>query len=109
MQSFCRLLFGITCLFGKEIRLSWPEIGHRDSCVPLLYFICFWMTIVNVIEFVRRLYERWDIDFAQAMLTRFASLGLGAFHFRLHFIIIWNLIASNRPTNNPPFNPSAAD
>jgi ABC-2 type transport system ATP-binding protein len=62
---------GSVTLFGCETHLSSPQMRQRVGYVPELHYIYRWMTIAKVIDFANRLYERWDGELAQDMLSKF--------------------------------------
>jgi len=77
-STLIRMLMGLTpldsgsiTLFGSETNLSSPQMRQRVGYVPELHYIYRWMTIAKVIHFARRLYERWDPDLAEDMLSNF--------------------------------------
>jgi ABC-2 type transport system ATP-binding protein len=77
-STLIRMLMGLTpldsgsiTLFGGETQLSSPQMRQRVGYVPELHYIYRWMTIAKVIAFASRLYERWDAELAQDMLSQF--------------------------------------
>jgi len=77
-STLIRMLMGLTpldsgsiTLFGRETCLSSPEMRQRVGYVPELHYIYRWMSVASVINFASKLYERWDSDLAQEMLSKF--------------------------------------
>jgi ABC-2 type transport system ATP-binding protein len=77
-SSLIRMLMGLTAidsgevtLFGETANFRTPEMRCRIGYVPELHFIYRWMTIKEVLGFVSRLYDRWDNDLANDMLSKF--------------------------------------
>jgi ABC-2 type transport system ATP-binding protein len=77
-STLIRMLMGLTpfdsgaiTLFGRETHLSSPEMRQRVGYVPELHYIYRWMSVASVIDFASKLYERWDSDLAEDMLSRF--------------------------------------
>jgi ABC-2 type transport system ATP-binding protein len=77
-SSLIRMLMGLTAidsgevtLFGENANSRTQEMRCRIGYVPELHFIYRWMTIKEVLGFVSTLYDRWDNDLANDMLSRF--------------------------------------
>lgn len=77
-STLIRTLMGLTTidegevkLFGEGVCDRSPQIRSRIGYVPELHFIYRWMTIREVLDFVGKLYERWDADLAKELLSKF--------------------------------------
>ena len=77
-STLIRMLMGLTVsdsgqvsLFGENAASRTPEMRSRIGYVPELHFIYRWMTIQEVLGFVSKLYDRWDKDLADEMLSKF--------------------------------------
>jgi ABC-2 type transport system ATP-binding protein len=77
-STFIRMLMGLTTidsgdveLFGENAMKRSPEMRSRIGYVPELHFIYRWMTIKEVLGFVSKLYDRWDRDLADELLSKF--------------------------------------
>lgn len=77
-STLIRLLMGLTpldsgsiTLFGGETQLSSPQMRQRVGYVPELHYIYRWMTIGKVMDFASKLYDHWDADLVQDMLSTF--------------------------------------
>lgn len=77
-STLIRMLMGLTpldsgsiTLFGGETQLSSPQMRQRVGYVPELHYIYRWMTIGKVMDFASKLYDHWDADLVQDMLSTF--------------------------------------
>jgi ABC-2 type transport system ATP-binding protein len=77
-SSLIRMLMGLTAidsgevkLFGQSAQTRTPEMRNRIGYVPELHFIYRWMNIKEVLDFVSKLYVRWDKDLANELLSKF--------------------------------------
>jgi ABC-2 type transport system ATP-binding protein len=58
-------------LFGENARVHSPALRQRIGYVPEVHFVYRWMTVGEVLRFVRRLYPLWDRDLVEQMLSAF--------------------------------------
>ncbi len=77
-SSLIRILMGLSSadsgevrLFGENARVHSPALRQRIGYVPEVHFVYRWMTVGEVLRFVRRLYPLWDRDLVEQMLSAF--------------------------------------
>lgn len=77
-SSLIRILMGLSTadsgevrLFGENARVHSPALRQRIGYVPEVHFVYRWMTVGEVLRFVRRLYPLWDRDLVEQMLSAF--------------------------------------
>ncbi len=76
-STLIRMLMGLTpgdsgriSILGCD-NLRSTQLRQRVGYVPELHYIYRWMTVREVLDFVGRLYERWDNELAESLLTSF--------------------------------------
>ncbi len=77
-STLIRMLMGLTSsdsgeayLLGIDVNQRSSDLRKRIGYVPELHFIYRWMTIGEVLGFVSSLYNHWDTELAESLISRF--------------------------------------
>ena len=77
-SSAIRMLMGLSqidegraTILGYDVEDRPAELRQRIGYVPEVHFIYRWMTVEEVLRFVRRLYRDWDVSLAETLRLKF--------------------------------------